>query len=154
MSKKVKAIGYVRVASRTTETGQDKSFAKQKEQILKAAKLSNIEIVEWFMQSGYEPMHYPYQALDKALEYCEANAEVQYLVVAAPSRLARQLEQFQYWKVAFERVGVGIASIDLDSVTQMYCFSNSIVVMPSGLQDKNKRAQIEQILQPMKAKEE
>lgn len=153
MSSKVRAVGYIRAASRT-ERGQDKSFKRQKSQILEAAKRSNIIIDGWFMQSEYVPRRYKYRALDKCLEYCESKTEIKYLVVASPSRLAREIEEFQYWKKAFERIGVRLASVDLNSLSPIYCFSNEIVVVSSWLNEKNNVEKLKQFFSPMKDKEE
>jgi DNA invertase Pin-like site-specific DNA recombinase len=138
-----KAIGYVRTAI-TTQTEQDKSLERQKEQILEAAKRSNIEIVEWFEQEGYEPMNFPYKALDKALEYCQDDSDIKYLIVSAPSRLARQLEEFQYWKIAFERIGVTIAATDLKASEPLYRFSDSVVMVPSQKQGNSRLMKVKE----------
>ena len=111
ISKQVKAIGYCRVAI-STQTEQDKKIAAQKKQIHEAAKLSNIEIVEWFIQEGYEPMNFPYKALDKAHEFCEENMGIEYLLVASPDSISDSLEEFMYWKIAFERIDITIKPAD------------------------------------------
>lgn len=100
-----KAIAYIRVA-KPVQIEDAISGEKQKQQILEATKRLNVEIDEWFLEEGHKPMHFPYQVLDKALEYCQDNPDIKYLFVATPDRLSRSSEVFHYWKVAFERIDV------------------------------------------------
>jgi DNA invertase Pin-like site-specific DNA recombinase len=154
-SKPVKAIGYCRTAI-STQTEQDKDIKVQKKQISEAAKLLNAEIVEWFIQEGYEPMHFPYQALDKAHEYCEDNnPDIKYLFVTPPANLSRTLEEFHYWKVAFERTGVTIKSTDETKPTSTIedsIIEDAYLFMVAEHEHEVRLSEIEQAIRSEKAK--
>jgi DNA invertase Pin-like site-specific DNA recombinase len=105
-----KAIGYCRVAV-TNDIDQVERLQSQKNQIIEAAKHLNVEIVKWFEQVGYEPVAFPYSSLSEALRYCEEHP-VKSLFVAKADRISRSMEEFYFWKVSFERVGVTIKMAD------------------------------------------
>jgi DNA invertase Pin-like site-specific DNA recombinase len=151
-----KAIGYCRVATKE-QTGRSLSIQAQKQQIVEAAKLSNIEIVKWFVQEGYEPMGFPYQVLDKALEYCQGDPDIKYLFVATPDHLSRSSEVFQYWKVAFERKDVTIQLTDESKPTSTIedsIIEDAYLCMVADHEHEVRLLKIEEAVRSEKAKEE
>ena len=103
--------------------------------ILQFAKEQGIDVVEWFEQVGAEPMHYPYQALDKALEYCENNVKVEYLLVADMNRISRSLAPYIYWTMSFDRIGVDIKSIaSPDDLSPLDGFMERLMSVQSQLE--------------------
>lgn len=132
----IKAVGYIRSAISTKEE-QDESLEKQKVQIEKVAKRLNMEIVKYFEQVGFEPILYRMDTLGKALEYCEANPSIEYLVVAKTARLARSLEDYVYWRIAFERIGVKIKVADgSDLNSTIGTFMKAITTMMDKYEDE------------------
>lgn len=118
-SKQVKAIGYIRVAA-PVQKEEELSIQMQKQQILEIAKCLNVEIVEWFIQEGREPVTFRNSTLNQAIEYCEESPAIKYLLVASIARLSLFLEHCIYWQTAFERVGVIIETpedMELESPT-------------------------------------
>lgn len=154
MSKKINAIGYCRVDI-STQTEQDKEIAAQKEQILEAARHSNIEIVEWFIQEGYEPMNFPYKALDKAHEYCEENFGIEYLLIASPDRISRSMAEFQYWNIAFERLDIAVKSCANSSIESAEdSYMRALIVSVGQLGNQQRSEAVKAGLRHKKAKEE
>lgn len=106
-----KAIAYIRVAA-PVQKEEELSIQNQKQQILKAAEHMNFEIVRWFIQEGYEPIGFRNGVLNQAVEYCQDDTAIKYLVVANISRLSRSLDHCIYWQVVFEGLGVTIKTAD------------------------------------------
>jgi len=151
MSKLVKAIGYCSTATRE-QARQNHNIETQKKQIEEAAQRLNVEIVEWFEQTGFgEGRNYSGQ--NSAIKYCQSNPDVKYLFIARPDRLGRSLEDFFVWNRMFRNLGVAIKTADAEtlgySVTEN--FLQTINIAMSGF---GSRAHSEAIKRGLQRKKE
>lgn len=154
MKQSRKAIAYIRTdLADQTKFGSEK-LKLQEKQITEYAKNQNLKIIEWFKQVGYEPITFLHSELSKALELCENDPDIQYLIVSKTDHLSHSVEVYYFWKISFERIGVTIVSSNssgnssknkslMDSilesrnlaVNQRYRVSSS-VAMERGIQAK------------------
>jgi DNA invertase Pin-like site-specific DNA recombinase len=149
-----KAIAYVRVAA-PVQKEEELNIQKQKQQIAEAVKQMNVEVVKWFIQEGYEPLSFRNSVLNQAVEYCQDNPTIKYLLVANISRLSRSLDHCIYWQVAFES-GVGVTILSADEIefeSPIARFQKNLSQMVGQLDNENRSRMIKRAIQRKKALE-
>jgi DNA invertase Pin-like site-specific DNA recombinase len=155
MSEEIKkAIGFCRVAT-ATQVDQVEKLQIQKQQIVKAARYLNVEIVQFFEQVGNDKQVFPYSSLDEVLSYCKSNPAIKILIVTETGRISRSLEQFHYWKVAFERIGVTIQLTDESKPTSSIedsIIEDAYLCMVADHEHEVRLAEIEEAVRGEKAK--
>jgi DNA invertase Pin-like site-specific DNA recombinase len=116
-SKQVKVIAYCRVDI-SNQTKENRYIENQKRLIIEAAKRWDAEIVKWFVQVGYEPVSNTNSVLDRALDYCGKNPDIDCVAVASPERISREEIDQWFWMVTFRRNGTPFIYVDLPEVDE------------------------------------
>lgn len=155
MSKKLKAIGFVRIYNQLETVAKSNiKLEAQKQEIAKVASSQDIEIVEWFSTVG---SHYTFLSLQKALDYCKNNTEVKYLLVSNVSRISRSLAQLLSWETKFKQIGVTIKATDETKPTSTIedsLIEDAYLCMVADHEHEVRLSKIEEAIRSEKAKEE
>lgn len=102
MSQLKYAVALVR-SSNTVTSGRDLSIAEQQEEISDYARTSQIEIKKIFTSSDHGS-----QAVREIISYCKANPKIEYLLIEKPSRLTRNILEYNRYLGAFYACGIEI----------------------------------------------
>jgi DNA invertase Pin-like site-specific DNA recombinase len=134
MSELVKAIGYCSTATRE-QARQNHSIETQRKKIEEAAQRLNVEIVEWFEQTGAGESRNNF-GQKSAEKYCQSNPDVQYLFVAHLDRLGSSIDDFFVWNRKFRNLGVSIKMANAetlgDSVKENFLQAIQVAVKEIG----------------------
>ncbi len=114
MKQEKKAIAYVRTATSEQDKIKPGSLKVQTEIIHEHAKRNNIKIKHVFEQAGRESTE-----LHNALDYCQKNPDVTYLLISRVDRLGRRFEDIAYWQEAFRQIGVKLRTPEMKEPTSL-----------------------------------
>jgi DNA invertase Pin-like site-specific DNA recombinase len=141
-----KAIAFCRVAT-TEQSGQ--KLQAQKKEIGEYADYMNREVVQWFEQIGKEPITSPDSTLNQALNYCQSNPEIKFLIVEKHDRISRSILEFIFWEESFKHTGVTIkvtkdrwllspndlfTKVNYDSMAEEVCYDCRMAKLKEAIQ--------------------